>query len=134
MSNDLENLLEIIDLFRNEPYYGAWFWESGELKRAIASGRGSTTDATAKQEGSMNQHYLRRGVFVILLGGMFLLGFVIGSVSQQSAQAQVPNLGGALGSAQELGSSIVEMQQHVDGLQKNLATLKKVQSALGGGK
>jgi hypothetical protein len=29
-------------------------------------------------------------------------------------------MGGALGSAKELGSSIVEMQQHVDGLQKNL--------------
>jgi len=82
----------------------------------------------------MNQHYLRRGVFVTLLGGMFLLGFVSGSVSQRPAQAQMPNLGGALGSAQELGSSIVEMQQHVDGLQKNLATLKKVQSAIGGGK
>ena len=82
----------------------------------------------------MNQHYLRRGVFVSLLGGMFLLGFVMGSVSQRSAQAQVPKLGGALGSAQELGSSIVEMQQHVEGLQKNLGTLKKVQAALGGGK
>jgi hypothetical protein len=43
-------------------------------------------------------------------------------------------VGGALGSVKELGSSIVEMQQHVDGLQKNLATLKKVQAALGGGK
>ena len=82
----------------------------------------------------MNQHYLRRGVFVSLLGGMFLLGFVSGAVSQRPAQAQMPNVGGALGSAQELGASIVEMQQHVDGLQKNLATLKKVQSAIGGGK
>jgi hypothetical protein len=87
-----------------------------------------------KQEGSMSQHTLRRGVFVSLLGGMFLLGFVMGSMSQRPAQAQIPNLGGALGSAQELGTSIVEMQQHVDGLQKNLATLKKVQAALGGGK
>jgi hypothetical protein len=34
----------------------------------------------------------------------------------------------------ELGSSIGEIQQHVDGLQKNLTTLKKVQAALGGGK
>jgi hypothetical protein len=33
----------------------------------------------------------------------------------------------------ELGSSIVEMQQHVDGLQKNLATLKKVQAMIRGG-
>jgi len=82
----------------------------------------------------MNPSYLRRGVFFSLLGGMFLLGFVSGSVSQRPAQAQIPNLGGALGSAQELGTSIVEMQQHVDGLQKNLATLKKVQAALGGGK
>jgi hypothetical protein len=83
----------------------------------------------------MNQHYIRRGVLISLLGGMFILGFVSGSVSQRSAQAQVPgmpSMGGALGSVTELGTSIVEMQQHVDGLQKNLATLKKVQSALGG--
>jgi hypothetical protein len=38
----------------------------------------------------MNQHYMRRGVFISLLGGMFMLGFVSGSVSQRSAQAQVP--------------------------------------------
>ena len=93
----------------------------------------------------MRQHSIRRGVLVSLLGGMFVLGFVSGSVSQRSAQAQVPGVGkgvleqatgagGALGSVAELGSSIVEMQQHVNGLQKNLDTLKKVQSALGGGK
>jgi hypothetical protein len=82
----------------------------------------------------MNQNYIRRGVFVSLLGGMFVLGFISGSVSQRPAQAQVPGLGGTLGSVTELGSSIVEMQQHVDGLQKNLTTLKKVQGALGGGK
>lgn len=82
----------------------------------------------------MSQHTLRRGGCVSLLGGMFLLGFVMGAMSQRPAQAQIPNLGGALGSAQELGTSIVEMQQHVDGLQKNLATLKKVQAVLGGGK
>ena len=82
----------------------------------------------------MHQYHIRRGVFISLLGGMFLLGFVSGSVRQRLAEAQVPRLGGALGSVQELGSSIVDMQQHVDGLQKNLATLKKVQAALGGGK
>ena len=76
---------------------------------------------------------LRRWVFVSLLGGMFVLGFVSGAVRQRSAQAQVPGVGGALGSVTELGSSIMEMQQHVDGLQKNLAILKKVQSVLGGG-
>jgi hypothetical protein len=93
----------------------------------------------------MHQNSVRRVVFVSLLGGMFVLGYVSGSVSQRSAQAQVPGVdkgvlekatgaGGAVGSVAELGSSIVEMQQHVDGLQKNLATLKKVQTALGGGK
>jgi len=34
----------------------------------------------------------------------------------------------------ELGASIGELQQHVEGLQKNLATRKKVQDALEGGK
>ena len=82
----------------------------------------------------MHHYAIRRWVFVSLLGGMFVLGFVSGSGSQQPVQAQIPGVGGALGSAKELGSSIVEMQQHVDGLQKNLATLKKVQAALGGGK
>ncbi len=32
----------------------------------------------------------------------------------------------------QLGSSIVEMETHVSGLQKNLDALKKVQSALTG--
>ena len=82
----------------------------------------------------MNHYSLRRWVFVTLLSGMFVLGFVSGSVCQRPAQAQIPGVGGALGSVQELGSSVVEMQQHVDGLQKNLATLKKVQAALDGGK
>ncbi len=92
----------------------------------------------------MHQYHIRRGVLLSLLGGMFLLGFVSGSVSQRPVQAQVPGAkgileqatgaGGALGSVGELGSSIVEMQQHVDGLQKNLATLKKVQAMIGGGK
>ena len=79
-----------------------------------------------------------------LLGGMFLLGFVCGSVSQRPATAQMPEIGGILekakgmggtvGSVAELGSSITEMQEHVTGLQKNLATLKKVQATLGLGK
>ena len=47
--------------------------------------------------------------------------------------AQLPGgLGGSLGAAGQLGSSITEMEQHVSGLQKNLDTLKKIQSALMG--
>ena len=86
------------------------------------------------EENGMHQYNLRRWVFVSLLGWMFVLGYVSGSVSQRPAEAQLPGVGGTLGSVKELESSIVEMQQHVDGLQENLATLKKVQSALGGGK
>jgi len=93
----------------------------------------------------MSQIVLRRSVFVTMLVGMFAVGFFCGSVSQRSADAQLQGLGksalekakesgGTLGSVTELGSSIVEMQEHVSGLQKNLDTLKKVQATLSGGK
>jgi hypothetical protein len=83
----------------------------------------------------MKQRVLRRSLLVGMCLGLFAMGFVCGSVSQRSADAQLPGIGqGALGSVTELGSSIVEMQQHVTGLQKNLDTLKKIQGALGGGK
>ena len=77
-----------------------------------------------------------------MLIGIFGLGFLCGSLSQQRADAQLEELGGAamkqaagsgaLGSVGEMGTSIMEMQEHVTGLQKNLDTFKKVQSALGG--
>ena len=83
----------------------------------------------------MKQRVLRRSLLVGMCLGLFAMGFVCGSVSQRSADAQLPGIGqGALGSVTELGSSLVEMQQHVTGLQKNLDTLKKIQGALGGGK
>ena len=40
--------------------------------------------------------------------------------------------GGPLGSAVQLGQAIGDMQQHVDGRQKNIEVLKKVKSSLGG--
>jgi hypothetical protein len=83
----------------------------------------------------MKQRVLRRSLLVGMCLGLFVVGFVCGSVSQRSADAQLPGIGqGALGSVTELGSSVVEMQQHVTGLQKNLDTLKKIQGALGGGR
>lgn len=78
------------------------------------------------------------GMFIVV----FALGFFAGSISQRQADAQVKELGGALmkqaagsgalGSVGELGTSILEMQDHVSGLQKNIDTLKKVQSTLTG--
>ena len=82
-------------------------------------------------------------VRVGLVGTIFAVGFLCGSVTQRRADAQLGDLGkaamekagesgGALGSVVKLGESIVEMQQHVDGLQKNIEVLKKVKSSLGG--
>src|SRR5262245_12191549 len=120
-------------------------WSCTRLKMRLDSGKAARwgdCDSVAgdhrrcghREEDRMQQYALRRWVFVSLLGAMFLCGFVLGSVSQHSAQAQVPGMGGALGSVSELGSSIGEIQQHIEGLQKNVTTLKKVQAALGGGK
>lgn len=81
-----------------------------------------------------------RCAIIVMLFGAFTLGYVCGSIGTLRASAQVPKLpgglsgqsGGALGAAVQLGSSITEMEQHVNGLQKNLDTLRKIQSVLGG--
>ena len=75
-----------------------------------------------------------------MLLAAFTLGYVGGSVSQPQASAQLPGglldkagqAGGPLAAAGQLASSITGMEQHVSGLQKNLETLKKIQSALTG--
>ena len=83
---------------------------------------------------------IARTVLTAVILAAFSLGYVCGSVTQRRADAQgVGNImeqagkaGGSLGSIGELGSSIVEMDKHVTGLQKNLDVLRKVQSALTG--
>lgn len=88
-----------------------------------------------------------RGMQVGLLAAVFATGFLVGSVTHPSAEAQLEEMGkslgqealkqagesgGVLGSAAELGTTIVEMEQHVSGLQKNIDVLKKIKGALGG--
>jgi hypothetical protein len=88
----------------------------------------------------MAKKNLTRLITTGMLLGTFGLGYLYGTVSQQRADAQglggilqqAEKAGGPLGSVAQLGNSIVEMQDHVTGLQKNIDTLKKVQSALGG--
>jgi len=91
----------------------------------------------------MSRRTTERALRVGLVGTIFAVGFLCGSVCQRRADAQLGELGkeamekagasgGAMGSAVKLGSAIVEMQQHVDGLQKNIDVLKKVKSSLGG--
>jgi hypothetical protein len=86
---------------------------------------------------------LGRTVRIGIVAAVFGAGFLCGSVTQRSADAQLKELGeaamkqagesgGALGSAAQLGTAIVDMQQNVDGLQKNIDVLKKIKSSLGG--
>jgi len=81
---------------------------------------------------------LKKLVQLSALSSVFAAGFLCGTLAQQPADAQVGDLmkqageaGGSAGSAAQLGSSIVEMQEHVSGLQKNLDTLNKIKAALG---
>jgi hypothetical protein len=80
---------------------------------------------------------------VFVLGTVFAAGYLSGSVAERRADAQMKELGGAvmkqageaggtLGSAARLGTAITDMQQQVDGLQKNLSLLKEIKTALGG--
>ena len=84
-----------------------------------------------------------RSVRVGFVAAVFAAGYLFGTMTQPRADAQLGELGsevmkqaggsgGALGSAMELGTTIVDMEKHVDGLQKNLDALKKVKAALGG--
>jgi hypothetical protein len=88
----------------------------------------------------MTNTTLGRALMTGVLLGAFSLGYVCGTVSQRRADAQglggvleqAGKAGGPLGAVAQLGSSILDMQQHVSGLQKNLDALKKVESALTG--
>jgi hypothetical protein len=80
-----------------------------------------------------------RGLMTAMIVGVFGLGYVCGSMSQRQAEAQIGELlekagkaGGPVGSVAQFGSSLVEMQDHISGLQKNLDTFKKVQASLTG--
>ena len=88
----------------------------------------------------MTTRMIRRMVLTAVILVAFASGYVCGSLGQRRADAQglgnileqAGKAGGSLGTIGQLGSSIVEMEQHVSGLQKNLDLLKKVQSALTG--
>ena len=91
----------------------------------------------------MAQRALVQRLRIAMAAGLFAAGFLCGSVSQRRAEAQLGEMGGkvmekagesggTLGSVTKMGSAITEMQQHVEGLQKNLETFKQVKAALGG--
>jgi hypothetical protein len=91
----------------------------------------------------MTLERLGHGMQIALVGGVFAAGFVCGSLGRGRADAQLKEMGGAvmkqageqggaLGSVSQLATAIGDMQQHVDGLQKNIETLKQVKTAIGG--
>jgi hypothetical protein len=87
----------------------------------------------------MTKSKFSRGVMTAVIVGVFGLGYVCGTMTQRPAEAQVGGLlekagkmGGPVGSVAQFGSSLVEMQDHITGLQKNLDTFKQVQSSLSG--
>ncbi len=86
----------------------------------------------------------RRVLRVLLLAGVFSGGYLLGAVTQPTAEAQMGELGkkamgaagdsgGALGSVVKLGTQISEMRDHVTALNANLDSLEKIKAALGGG-
>ncbi len=88
----------------------------------------------------MTHKQLARLAMAGVLLAVFSLGYLCGSLSLRPAVAQLPQLpggiggqtGGTLAAASQLGSSITDMEEHVNALQRNLNTLKTIQSALGG--
>lgn len=91
----------------------------------------------------MKKRISGRIVRATVIAGVFAAGFLSGSVLHRPADAQLGDVGkqmmekagesgGPLGSAVKLGEAIVDMQKHVDGLQKNIDVLKKVKTSLGG--
>ncbi len=64
----------------------------------------------------------------IIIVTAFLLGFGLGGLSLHYASAQ--GMFGLSTSVSQLGSALVEMQKNVDGLQKNMGTIKQIKDQL----
>ena len=84
-----------------------------------------------------------KGARVGAVVAVFAAGWLCGAVSQRNAEAQLGDMGktvmdkageqgGALGAASKLGTSISDIQTHLDGLQKNVDSLKAIKGLLGG--
>jgi len=85
-------------------------------------------------------------IYTVRIGvitAVFATGYLCGTVTQHNANAGLNELGadlmkkaadsgGSLGTAAQLGTTISDMEKHISGLQKNIETIKKVKSMLGG--
>jgi hypothetical protein len=90
---------------------------------------------------------LRRGMQIGAILTVFGAGYLCGTVTERRAVADMTDLGtavggaaakeaagsgGMVGQAAKLGTAIGDMESQVNGLQKNLETLKAIKGALGG--
>jgi hypothetical protein len=91
----------------------------------------------------MKRTIVGKGVRIGAVVALFAFGWFCGAVSQHSAEAQLGDVGkavmekagdqgGSLGAAAKLGTSISDIQTHLDALQKNVDTLNSIKSMLGG--
>ena len=90
--------------------------------------------------------FAKRTMQAAAIAAVFGAGFLSGSATERSAQAQIDTkaLGGAVvkeaanqqgggaAAAAQLGTTITDMQTHLDGLNKNIGALRQIQGALGG--
>jgi hypothetical protein len=87
----------------------------------------------------MKRRTFRIAAFAVVFGS----GYLVGTITHPSADAQVNELGkkameqaagagGPLGAAAQLGDTITGLQKNVSELQSHIDTLNKIKSALGG--
>jgi hypothetical protein len=86
------------------------------------------------------RHAIRIGALVTVFG----TGYLLGAVTQPTAEAQMGEMGkkameqaagsgGPLGTAAQLGTTITGLQKNVTELQGHIDTLNKIKAALPGG-
>jgi hypothetical protein len=91
----------------------------------------------------MKRTIVGKGVRIGALAALFASGWFCGAVSQRNAEAQLGDVGkavmekagdqgGSLGAAAKLGTSISDIQTHLDALQKDVDTLNSIKAMLGG--
>ena len=91
----------------------------------------------------MTRRNMRRGLRAGAVAAIFAAGWLCGTLGHRDADAEMGELGkaamekageqgGVLGAAAKLGTSISDIQTHLDALQKNVDTLKQVKALLGG--
>jgi len=91
----------------------------------------------------MRSRMMGKAVRIGAVVALFVSGWLCGAASQRSAEAQMGELGkavmekaggqgGSLEAAAKLGTSISDIQEHVDALQKDVDTLESIKSMLGG--